>query len=244
MKNDLPAADPAKPAYSIRGFTLLEILLAIFIFSIVVTTIFGSFNAVFSSADAIHQGTNLYEMGKNCMARMVADLQEIYVTRSPLYAKPGFNDPPEPYRVFGDSSYTGNGSFSRMRFTSFAHLPFGENRQEGIAEIIYYVALTRDGDAVLRRADTLFPYERFKDNRLDEKGSDPILCEGVKSLKFTYLDDEGAEHEYWNSESDEFDHAAPRAVKITLEIGDPKNVLSSLFFETMVTFRTFRNKLE
>ncbi len=226
------------------GFTLLEILLAIFIFSIVVTTIFGSFNAVFSSADTLHQGADLYEMGKTCMARMVADLQEVYVIRSPLYTKPGFDDPPEPYRFFGDSSYTVDGTFSRMRFTSFSHLPFGENREGGIAEIIYYVALTREGEAVLRRADSLFPYERFKDNRLEERGADPILCERVKSLRFTYFDEEGTEYEHWNSESDEFDHAAPRAVKISLEIGDPEKELSSLFFETMVAFRTFRDKLE
>ncbi len=224
------------------GFTLLEILLAIFIFSIVATTIFGSFSAVFSSAGRLHQGSNLYETGKNCMARMVSDLRELYVTRSPLYAKPGFNDPPEPYRVFGDSNYTVNGTFSRMRFTSFAHLPFGENREEGIAEIIYYVSMTREGDAVLRRTDSLFPYERFKDNRLEERGSDPILCEGVKSLNFTYFDEEGTAYEYWNSEAGEFDYAAPRAVKITLEIG--ADDLSSLFFETMITFRTFRDKLE
>lgn len=226
------------------GFTLLEILLAIFIFSIVVTTIFGSFNAVFSSSDKLHQGSDLYEMGKNCLARMVADLREIYVTRSPLYAKPGFDDPPEPYRFFGDSSYTVDGTFSRMRFTSFAHLPFGENQEEGIAEIIYYVSLTREGEAVLRRADTLFPYERFTDNRLEERASDPILCERLKSLRFSYFDEEGTEYEYWNSESDEFDYAAPRAVKITLEIGDPETDLASLFFETMVPFHTFRDKLE
>jgi general secretion pathway protein J len=233
------------------GFTLLEILLAIFIFSIVVTTIFGSFNAVFSSAGTLSQGTQLYEMGKTCMARMVEDLQEIYVTSSTSYKKPGFDDPPEPYRVFGDSSYTVNGSFSRMRFTSFAHLPFGENRETGIAEIIYYVALTREGDPVLRRADGLFPYKRFKDNRLEERGSDPILCEGVKQFKITYLDDEGTEYEYWNSETDEFDYAPPRAVNITLEIGPPvadgadvTDDSPSLFFETMVIFQTFRDKLE
>lgn len=227
-----------------RGFTLLEILLAILIFSIVVTTIFGSFSAVFSSADALHKGTTLYEMGKNCLARMTADLRELYVIRSPLYTKPGFDSPPGAYRVFGDSGYTVDGTFSRMRFASFAHLPFGENREEGIAEIIYYVAPTREGEAVLRRADSLFPYERFKDNRLEERGSDPILCGGVKSLVFTYFDDEGTEYEYWNSESEEFDYATPRAVKIALEIGSPDNDLSSLSFETMIAFRTFRDKLE
>ena len=36
------------------GFTLLEILIAIFIFSIIVTTIFGSYRAVFSTTEAIN----------------------------------------------------------------------------------------------------------------------------------------------------------------------------------------------
>jgi prepilin-type N-terminal cleavage/methylation domain-containing protein len=38
------------------GFTLLEILIAIFIFSVIVTTIFASYNSVFSNSKTIDQG--------------------------------------------------------------------------------------------------------------------------------------------------------------------------------------------
>ncbi|MBW2644286.1 MAG: prepilin-type N-terminal cleavage/methylation domain-containing protein [Deltaproteobacteria bacterium] len=37
------------------GFTLIEILIAIFIFAIIVTTIFGSYNSVFTGVEVINQ---------------------------------------------------------------------------------------------------------------------------------------------------------------------------------------------
>ncbi|MBC8247191.1 MAG: prepilin-type N-terminal cleavage/methylation domain-containing protein, partial [Deltaproteobacteria bacterium] len=47
-------SQPANPKSKIpSGFTLLEILISIFILGIVVSTVFGVFNTVFSTADRI-----------------------------------------------------------------------------------------------------------------------------------------------------------------------------------------------
>ncbi len=218
------------------GFTLLEILIAIFIFSIIVTTVFGSYNAIFSNIETIDKGITDYEMAKNCLNRMVADLRSIHVSMPPKYAIPDFDAPPDPYRIVGDTSDAVNVSFARLRFTSLAHIPFEKSITDGIAEIVYYVQDADDGNYVLRRADTLYPYKPFQENK-----NDPVLCEGVKSLTFKYYDHKGTEYEDWDSESDEFRYSTPMAISIRLELGMDSD---SQLFETMVTLPVCREKIE
>lgn len=229
-----------------QGFTLFEILIALFIFSVVVTTIFGSYRAVFSSVEPIERGITDFEMGTNCLNRMVLDLKSAYVLPRYAYSQPGFDDPPDPFRMVGDGSYSGGGSFSRFRFTSLAHVGMGGGVRDGVAEIVYYVDQSNggrangggpdEGGAVLKRSDTLPPYPEF-----EPEGGDPVLCENVKALTFTYYDEEGTEFEAWNSEAGEFKYGTPRAIRIKLETGDESG---SLFFETMVDFPVYREKIE
>lgn len=216
------------------GFTLVEILLAIFIFAIIVTTIFGSFNSIFTNSRAIAEDLTSLEMAKNCLNRMIVDLESLHVYLPPEYSSPDFDDPPDPYRIVGDEVIAGRASFSRLRFTSFAHLPLGKKTGAGIAEIIYYVQATDDNDFVLKRSDSLYPYKQF-----EEKRSDPALCENVRSLEFEYIDIEGDKFESWDSDSKEFGYATPVAINIKLELGDDSY---STLFETMMTLPVIRQK--
>jgi len=224
-----------------RGFTLFEIMIAIFIFGIIATTIFGSYSAVFSSAETIHESIGSYDMGKNCLDRMVRDLKELHVTPDSAYARGGINDPPDPYRFVGDNTYAGTSGFSRLRFATFSHVPLEKSMKNGIAEVVYYVQNIGDDDQyVLRRADSLYPYKRFDGKNFEERYSDPTLCEDIKSLTFKYYDHEGTEYDYWDSESEEFKYATPRAITIKLEFGDDSY---SLLFETMVKLTIYRNQI-
>jgi len=235
-----------KKRNSISGFTLFEILIAIFIFSIIITTIFASFTSVFSNAEVIKADIDAYEMAKDGLNRMILDLREVYVSMPPEYSYPTPNSTPNAYRMVGDTSYAGTGTFSRFRFASFAHVALEKSIQDGIAEIVYYVQSTGENDEgepiyALRRADSLYPYKRFEGNIFEEKDSDPVLCEGIKSLTFQYYDDEDNEYERWDSESEESKYGTPRAIRIKIELGDE---FSSLLFETMVDFPIYRKKKE
>ncbi|MDF1590865.1 MAG: type II secretion system protein GspJ [Desulfobacterales bacterium] len=178
----------------------------------------------------------VYEPARNCLNRMTFDLQAVYVTFPPAYTPPGPDASSDIYRFFAEMDTIGGTSFSRLRFTSLAHVAFEKNRQEGIAEIVYYVQPGDNGTFILRRSDTLYPYEPFR-----EKHSDPVLCENLKSLKFTYYDAEGADTDHWDSDSDEYKYATPRAVGIQLELG---NGSSSQQFATLVTLPAYRLKSE
>jgi len=217
------------------GFTLLEILIAISIFAIIVTTIFGSHNFVFSSAKAVEEDITVYEMARGCLSRITDDLQSLHVCLPPEYTPLDSDDEEDPFKITGETADAGIESFSRLMFASRAHVSFEKNIQEGIARIVYYVQKSDESGYVLRRADKLYPYEPF-----EEKKSDPVLCENVKSLVFKYYDEEGSEYDTWNSDSDDVDYSTPRVIKITLEIGDDSSFLP---FETMVKMPIFREKI-
>jgi general secretion pathway protein J len=67
-RSQLPEASCQKPE---TGFTLMEVLVAIAILAIVVTTILASFNAVFSTTEVLDESADIYAMAKNCMKRMI-----------------------------------------------------------------------------------------------------------------------------------------------------------------------------
>lgn len=217
-----------------RGFTLLELLVAIFIFAIIVTTIFVSYSSILSGNETADQGTAAYEMAKNCLNRMIVDLESIHLSLPPGYSAPGLGDPPELYRVVGDIFDIQGVAFPRLRFTSLAHLSFGEKTQKGIAEIVYYVQAADDDTYVLKRADNLYPYPEF-----EEKARDPILCKDIKSLEFKYYDQEGTAHDLWDSDNEDFGYSTPKAIGIKIELAEGS---SSLSFETMVTLPVYREE--
>ena len=235
-----PLTGNPHPASGIRhpdsGFTLLEILIAIFIFAIIVTTIFGSYNSVFTGAEVINQGITSYETARTCLNRMIFDLESIHLSLSPQYSPPDFNGPPDPYQIVGDTDNVQTVSFPRLRFTSTAHVSFGGKPESGIAEIVYYVQATDDGNYLLRRADNLYPYQLFEEN-----ANDPVLCENVKSLTFKYYDREGTECDLWDSDAEDFGYATPGAISIKLELTSGTD---SLWFKTMVTLPVYRKKKE
>lgn len=218
------------------GFTLLEILIAVFIFSIIIVILFRSHDLILYSSAAIDEGISGHETAQTCLDRMILDLGSAYVSLPPEYTRPEFDTPAEPYRVVGDETSFVDVRFSRLRFASTAHVAFGDGIEDGIAELVYYVQETDEGGYVLRRADSLYPYEPF-----EESAYDPVLCDDLRRLTFTYYDDEGEEHESWDSESSDFDYATPVAVGIRIETGEDEPPLA---FETMVMLPVQRKGIE
>ncbi len=219
-----------------KGFTLMEVLVAIAILAIVVTTILASFNSVFSTTEVLDESAEIYAMAKNCMKRIVLDLESIHIVQRPIYKPPELDQPPDPYRIVATTKDIGGTGFAQIRFTSRAHVVLENSPREGIAEIIYYVQSGDEGPPVLRRADNLYPYPDF-----EERGSDPVLSKYVKSLAFKFYDKEGLEFDVWDSESDEFGYATPTAIGIKLELAGKT---TSHTFETMVSLPISREKAE
>jgi general secretion pathway protein J len=216
------------------GFTLLEILVAVLIMGIVVTTVLSSFNLVFSNAENLEAAASMFDMGRTCLTRITRDLENVYILERPLYKAPQIDAPPDPYRFQGSVENSGGTTLAKLRATSRAHVPLDGSRSGGIAEIVYYVQAVPGEGLRLKRADNLYPYPRF-----EERSADPVLCENVKSLAFEYVDAEGKVFDAWDSESPQFGNATPVMVTVRLEIVDGND---SYGFQTTVALPMVRRK--
>lgn len=202
------------------------------IFAILITAVLTSFRAILNSAQALQNDDAYYEMGQATLSRMIRDLQSVVVAPELTYKIPEFNDLSDPYRVLGERTALGGGDFSKLRFTSLEHLSFGGNEFAGISEITYYVQQIDTDMVVLKRSDRIWPFEPFEESALD-----PVLCENLKSMTLAYWDAEGNTNDTWDSDSNEHDYATPRAVEITLTLGDASHTVS---LSTVVTLPVYR----
>lgn len=218
------------------GFTLLEILVALFILATIITLIFSSFQGVFSNADHINAVSDLFEMGSACLNRMTSDLQDLHIMQYPRYQPPDIDDDPDIYRIVGTLDTSAGETFSRLRFASLAHLSLNQGHRQGIAQIIYYIQSDRENGNVLRRADDLYPYPEF-----EPKPEDPVLCEQVLSFQLIFHSAQGDEEEEWDSDSEDMDYSTPKSVGIKLTIGDVENPFE---FYTEVSLPLYRIKEE
>ena len=219
-----------------NGFTLLEIMVAIFIFAVIITTVFGSFRIVFSNTDAVGGDVAVFESARICLERMATDLESLVVSDYPRYAKPEFNDAMDIYRLVGDTTDLAGNSFGRLQFASLGHLALNQDMRQGVCRIVYYVDEGVDDRLVLRRADHLYPFPEF-----EASPDDPILCENILGLEFAFMDADGEMSDRWDSESSENDYATPRSIEIRLTVGSQDR---SRTFTTRIGLHVFRQAVE
>jgi general secretion pathway protein J len=214
----------------------MEIMIAMFILSVVISLVFTSLDGVFGSADHVNAQTDLLEMAHSCMDRITSDLNAAHIMNYPRYRPPGIDDDETEalYRIEGESVSMGGRNFAKLRFASLAHLPINRDAREGIAEIVYYILESEDGGYTLHRKDTLYPYPEF-----EEDENDPIVCERVQGFEVVYFDHEGRETEDWDSQSDDVEYATPVTIGIKLAVGDEQG---PMVLDTRVALPVHRYK--
>lgn len=216
-----------------RGFTLLELLIAVTMLVIVLTTLYGSYRSILTRSPWIENEIRSQEMARICLNQMLADLGAVYVVPSSEYKPPKSSDTPTPYCLIAENLSAGKKTFPRLGFPSLLHLASADRRQQDIVHIVYYVQLLPNGEFVLRRAETLYPYPPFQENP-----ADPVLCRAIRSLNYTFYDTKGKAYQTWDSDSSAFDRQTPAAMNITLELEAREG--TSLKMETGLVFPAFR----
>jgi len=218
-----------------RGFTLVEILLAFFIFGIVAATLFASYRSVFSHTEKVMNAVSDDAMALACMQRMLFDFNALTVPLPPIYHRPkGFQTEPDPYRFTGHTETVGFRDFAALRFTSLAHLSSSTRPLEAVAEIRYFVEATAPDRFVLKRSD--HPYPFFKTSPSETAF---ILCDRVRMFQMTFFNADGKASESWDSDAPAFDYQTPQSVRIRLEVGDET---ASRIFETRIHLPLSRNR--
>ncbi|MBG0778910.1 prepilin-type N-terminal cleavage/methylation domain-containing protein [Desulfotignum phosphitoxidans] len=196
----------------IKGFTLLEILVAMVIFSVTMMILFSSVKTFLHSADQVKSELSVDGRFSTGLQIMAADLEQIFILQPPRYRRPGFNDDPDLYRFTGTDELVDGTLFSRLMFASTHHLNLGQDTRRGVARITYYVHA--QGDFFnLHRSDRLFPYETEIN-----PCTDPILASHIHGFTLTFVDRQGEEYDTWDSDAESFEFTLPARVIISLQL--------------------------
>lgn len=196
------------------GFTLVEVLVAILIFSIVMFTLFSSFNAFMLSSEKVKQEVVKNEKILNLFKRISMDLESIYILQLPRFKNPQFSSEPDPYGFVGKQETFGGQTFSHMSFASLAHTQFGYDQRSGVARISYYIEENQNHGYDLHRADFLPPFPEEMNSC-----SDPVLCRDISMFEVVFLDHNGDEYRSWDSDTKEFGFTFPASIDLKFTFG-------------------------
>ncbi|PIE60956.1 MAG: hypothetical protein CSA29_05795 [Desulfobacterales bacterium] len=226
------------------GFTLIEMLLALSIFALVISTLYTGFNTVMSPVNSFRFGRVNHEAARNAMSQIKRDLLSVCLTRQAAYLSSDRQPSQEAdrFRFLCETQSVGQSqnSFSRLRFASFEHLTFNREYADAIGIITYEVRPGAGGTLVLQRRDLASVLSPSLDNDTASQ-THPILCDRVKAFELKFMDREGNFHEEWDSDSSDYNYESPVAVSIKLETGDANQ---SYLFETTVRLPVERKNNE
>jgi general secretion pathway protein J len=190
------------------GFTLVEILIAIFILSIVMATVYVSYSGTLRNSRQLEEEGDIYRMARVSMDRLIKDL-------SSLQKSSGYFD------LRAEKKTMGRREFHSVSFWSSSHLAFGENEREGQPALIsYYVQENNDGESFsLWRADV----SGDKPDQTRKSDGGFIICKNLDAFRLTFYDSAGAETDTWDSSSAQGNRQGdvPEMIKIELFLKNP-----------------------
>lgn len=189
-----------------RGFTLMEILVALFLFATVVAILSGGFNRVFADIEALTARDRLDRSAAACLEIMCADLHGLYY---PLDA--GKDAPPEGLVCRPEDERQG----PLLQLTSFNHYDAVAAGHPGLVRISYYLEPEQAPLTGFRlmRAERNFAREPFQ-----PVAADAVLCRQLTAITITLLDRDGGEYDTWGLEDGSDAADMPRSVRIVLDL--------------------------
>lgn len=194
------------------GFTLVEILVAIFIFVIVVSTIYATYSSTFRLVGTTRNQVEIYQMARVAMERISEDLAAAVV---PLQQGEEVAVV-DAHALIGFDVDTGGRAADSLRFRSRAQLSFAgvASMAGGQVVISYAVQAAEDGGGlVLYRLETPSGQDGVAG------AGDPgfILCDHLAAVNFTYFDQAGVMYDSWDSTGEQFQGRLPARVAVELD---------------------------
>lgn len=197
-----------------RGFTLLEIILAVAILSLVGTLIYGGFAQTALNKARVESDVDHYRTVHMALERMVRELSMAFVS---THVNPSLDLRTVTTAFVG----TDRGQEDRIDFTSFSHRRLYRNARESDQnEISYFVTEDPDDPDVRVLA-------RRQENRIDEDpqrgGKAQILVSGVEEFNVEYFDPQLSEWVSNWATDDRFaqPNRMPAQVRIRITVEDP-----------------------
>ena len=221
MRNDGRGKSSCAALPPETGFTLIEILLAIFILGIVMSTVYASYTGTFRIIRDTQEDAEIYGMARNALDRMVRDLQS---------AAPWGG----AFTFITKADTLGDHEFLRLTFRAAAHVAFNDREVPGGISVIEYRVEegTEKTGYVLVRSDNL-----YRDPGKEESlPGGYVLSDRVESLTYRFIDTTGKEYETWDSggQVEAQKKKAPAGILIRLSLVNAANKERPYRFMTRV----------
>lgn len=195
-----------------RGFTLVEVVIAIAITAFIGAVIGVSFNATIVNKEVVESQAERYRMLRTAMGRMVREIGAAYV--SDRYDS-------KRYRDAFDRPTNFIGSRDKLLFSSMAHQRLYADAKESDQMVVEYEVRASPDPKAKGRSDLVRREKTLLEERMDRGGTEDSLFEGAKKIEFQYWNSERKQWEdEWDTRRAERKSILPSRVKITLHALD------------------------
>ena len=201
-----------------RGFTLVEILIAVLILGVVLTTVYASYTGTFRIIDETRKDAGMYAMARAAMENPAADMEALRPWKG-------------RFLFFVERQTVGEKDFSRLVIRAVSRVTLDDGvAPGGVALVEYSVRENDKGDGfVLYRGEA-------------PGGEDPkeaifrrfAVCNGVNGFDLVLFDEKGDEHATWDSDAGDERRKTPAAVGVRLAVENSDNPDVPRVFETAV----------
>ena len=204
-----------------RGFTLLEILIAIAILALVVSSLYGAYSGTLDTTEMVESIRDVDQVARVALMQMADDFKSLY------YQKAQGEDEESPYSFGGVVEVEGEGG-AIVGFATTSRLDFDMTfPSQRINRVSYVLEKQPDNEKLYRLVRSELPFADLPGERQEVVVE---IADGVESLSLAYFDEDGQQFSQWDSKAEGL---LPRLVKIRLQMAEDQ----SRVFTTSVAIR-------
>lgn len=195
-----------------RGFTLVEVMIAISITAFIGAIIAVSFNTTIVNKDIVESQAERYRMLRIAMSRMVREIGAAYV--SDRYDA-------KRYRDAFDRPTNFIGTKDKLLFTSLSHQRLYSDAKESDQMVVEFQVKSSPDPKARSRNDLVRREKAVLEERMDRGGTEDTLFEGARKVEFQYWNSERKQwDDEWDTRKPDRKSVLPSRVKITLYATD------------------------
>ncbi|MBI2082785.1 MAG: prepilin-type N-terminal cleavage/methylation domain-containing protein [Deltaproteobacteria bacterium] len=201
-----------------RGFTLIEVLIAITLLAIISLLVWQAAGTTFASKERFDTRYEIFQSAGLSLQQMTKELESAYLYSTPDFLGRSGAGEQRVKTVFIGSD---EGDQDSLTFTTLTHVRYlKDSKESDQAEVSYFLEPDEESEQelwVLKKREQSPPDADSK-----EGGRTSILFKGISELNFRYFDSVKGEFvESWDSSSLDNINKLPRAVEILLIVQDP-----------------------
>ena len=213
-----------------RGFTLMEVMVAVAITAFIGTIVSMAFSTNFRAKEVVEGEAERYRMVRVALNRMTREIGSAFV--SDRYD-------PKRYRDANDRPTNFVGERDRLLFTTFAHQRLYTDSKESDQAVVEYFVESSTEKGARGRQDLKRRVNPNIGERMDRGGTTDVLFENVKKIEFEYWDSEKKQwDDEWDTRRAERKSILPTRVKIVLIAIDETGKEAKYTTQTRVMLNT------